>query len=77
MQANIAYVNNTFCKNMWQSLIQEQRFEGIFISKKKNGDFFYDKKVITVIKDKDQNPIYYLAMCFDVTKVKKALKTKA
>lgn len=65
-----------FYSNMWQSLMKYHKFEGIFISKKKNGELFYDKKVITTIKDEDGNPLYYLAMCFDVTKVKDALSKK-
>lgn len=66
--------NEKFYENMWQSLISKHKFEGIFISRKKNGNFFYDKKVITVVKDQDSNPLYYLAMCFDVTKIKEAFK---
>jgi len=64
--------NDRFYKNMWHSLLHEQKFESIFISKKKNGDLFYDKKVITIVKDNELKPLYYLAMCFDVTKVKNA-----
>lgn len=68
--------NDKFYENMWISLISEHKFEGIFISKKKNGELFYDKKVIRVVKDHNSNPLYYLAMCFDVTKVREALQKK-
>lgn len=68
--------NNSFYEKMWQGLLNEQKFEGIFISKKKNGSLFYDKKIITLIKDKDSKPIYYMAICHDVTNLKKALEGK-
>lgn len=65
-----------FYQKMWLGLLNHQRFEGIFVSKKKDGSFFYDKKIITLVKDKDSNPMYYMAVCYDVTKLKNALGSK-
>jgi PAS domain S-box-containing protein len=66
----------SFYEKMWKGLLADGKFEGIFVSKKKNGSLFYDKKIITLIKDKDSNPKYYMAVCHDVTNIKKALAAK-
>lgn len=68
--------SSSFYEKMWQGLLNEGKFEGIFISKKKNGSLFYDKKIITLVKDKDGAPKYYMAICHDVTNLKKALVDK-
>ncbi|MGM0623870.1 MAG: sensor domain-containing diguanylate cyclase [Campylobacterota bacterium] len=68
-----------FYENMWHQLIQTGKFEGLFISKKKDNTLFYDKKKITVIKDEFGNPKFYLAVSYDVTKdieSEKTLRTK-
>lgn len=65
-----------FYEKMWLGLLNDQKFEGIFVSKKKNGSLFYDKKIITLVKDKDGIAKYYMAICHDITNLKKALATK-
>jgi len=68
--------STSFYEKMWNGLLKDEKFEGIFISKKKNGSLFYDKKVIRLVKDKDGVPKYYMAVCHDVTNIKKALAFK-
>lgn len=72
--------NKKFYEKMWEKLISTGKFEGLFISKKKDGTLFYDKKKITVIKDESGNPKFYLAVSYNVTKdieQEQTLKTKA
>ena len=68
--------SSAFYEKMWDGLLNNESFEGIFVSKKKDGSLFYDKKIITLIKDKDGAPRYYMAICHDVTNLKKALASK-
>lgn len=102
LEANIIYVNETFCKNiqysvdeligknarvlksgkqsdkyyqnMWEKLITEERFEGVFISSRKDGTLFYDKKTIRLIKDENGTPRYYVGVSHDITKLTLALQ---
>ncbi|MGM0533657.1 MAG: sensor domain-containing diguanylate cyclase [Campylobacterota bacterium] len=72
--------DESFYEKMWQSLIEKGQFEGLFISKKKDGSLFYDRKKITVIKDDRGNPKFYMAVSYDVTdeiETEKNLKQKA
>lgn len=69
-----------FYENMWEKLIATGGYEGLFISRKKDGTLFYDKKKITVIKDENGNPKFYLAVSYNVTKdieIKQNLQHKA
>ncbi len=56
-----------FYERMWQELVRHGKFEDVFISQRKDGSLFYDKKKITTIKDKQGNPKYYLAVSYDIT----------
>ncbi len=72
--------DESFYEKMWQSLIGKGHFEGLFVSKKKDGSLFYDRKKITVIKDDRGNPKFYMAVSYDVTdeiETEKNLKQKA
>lgn len=48
----------------------------IYLLAKKDGSLFYDKKIITLVKDKDGTPKYYMAICHDITNLKNALAAK-
>lgn len=68
-----------FYKNMWNSILSKGSFSDTFISKKKDGTLFYDKKQISTIKDEQANPIYYVSYSIDITKQienEKELKTQ-
>ena len=61
---------------MLQSLKNTGKFDGIFISSRKDGTFFYDKKTITLVKDEDGEAKYYVGVSHDITKLKQALSNK-
>jgi PAS domain S-box-containing protein len=65
-----------FYRKMWEKLTNTQRFEGVFISKRKDGSLFFDNKKITLIKDKEGIGRYYLAVSHDITSLANVLKQK-
>jgi PAS domain S-box-containing protein len=65
-----------FYKKMWEKLTSTQRFEGVFISKRKDGTLFFDNKKITLVKDKEGIGRYYLAISHDITSIANVLKQK-
>ncbi len=68
--------NQEFYEKMWFELVHHESFEGIFISKKKNGSLFYNKQSIRLVKDIDGMPKYYMSISHDITNLKNALATK-
>lgn len=56
-----------FYKKMWHQLFTKGEFSDIFISSKKNGTLFYDKKEIKTIYDKQGNPLYYVSISQDIS----------
>lgn len=62
-----------YYEKMWQSLKNTGKFDGIFISSRKDGTFFYDKKTITLVKDEEGEAKYYVGVSHDITKLKEAL----
>ncbi|MFT7859990.1 MAG: sensor domain-containing diguanylate cyclase [Sulfurimonas sp.] len=57
-----------FYKKMWKSILTTGKFSDIFISRKKDGTLFYDKKDIRTILDDEGNPLYYVSISQDITK---------
>lgn len=60
--------DDEFYKLMWNSILSTGKFSDIFISKKKDGTLFYDKKEISTIKDDEGNPTYYVSISKDISK---------
>ena len=59
--------DSSFYKSMWQTLIKEGEFEGIFVNKKKDGTIYYDKKKIKTISDENGKRAYYFSVSYDIT----------
>ncbi|WP_428739542.1 sensor domain-containing diguanylate cyclase [Sulfurimonas sp.] len=59
--------NKKFYQRMWHSILKKGKFSDIFISRKKDGTLFYDKKDISTIMDDDGNPLYYVSISQDIT----------
>ena len=57
-----------FYRKMWQSILSKGKFSDTFVSRKKDGTLFYDKKDISTITDDDGNPLYYVSISRDITK---------
>ena len=66
--------SDKYYKNMWEKLSSEGSFEGVFISSRKDGTLFYDKKTIQLIKDEDGKPQYYVGVRHDITQLTLALQ---
>jgi PAS domain S-box-containing protein len=58
--------NETY-KSLWDSIRKKTPWEGIFINKKKNGEFFTEESKINPIIDEDGNIVYYVAVKTDIT----------
>lgn len=66
--------SDKYYKNMWEKLSSEGSFEGVFISSRKDGTLFYDKKTIQLIKDENGKPQYYVGVSHDITQLTLALQ---
>lgn len=56
-----------FYKRMWKQLLHQGSFNDVFISKKKDGTLFYDKKEIRTIYNDNGDPLYYVSISQDIT----------
>jgi len=57
----------SFYQKMWDELLEYGTFCGVFISKKKDGSLFSDKKEIRTLRDEAGNPLYYVSSSQDIT----------
>jgi PAS domain S-box-containing protein len=56
-----------FYSGLWQTILAGQAFRGVTINKKKNGEFYYEEKTITPIKDNTGQIIYFVSVGRDIT----------
>ncbi|MGZ3862937.1 MAG: PAS domain-containing sensor histidine kinase [Bacteroidia bacterium] len=61
------YHNNTFYRNLWQTLKKGLPKTTVFLNKKKNGEIFYDLKTITPIFNEKGKITHYLSTSKDVS----------
>jgi PAS domain S-box-containing protein len=54
-------------KQLWTKIKAGETWRGTFINKNKNGDLFYEKSIITPIKDSKGNITHYIANKEDIT----------
>jgi PAS domain S-box-containing protein len=59
-------------KHLWQTITSGKPWQGEFINRKKNGDLFYEKAVISPIMNKAGKIVSYLGIKEDITELKKA-----
>ncbi|NOZ45784.1 MAG: PAS domain S-box protein [Chlorobi bacterium] len=57
-------------KELWETIISGKTWEGEFINKRKNGEEFWDKSIITPIKNEKGTIINYAAIKEDITELK-------
>jgi len=57
----------SFYASLWNTILEGKSFRGITINKKKNGDFYYEEKTITPIKDSEGKVIYFVSVGRDIT----------
>ena len=60
-----------FYKEMWDTILSGENWEGTLINKKKDGSFYHEKMVITSIKNAMNEIINFVAIKKDITKEKK------
>ncbi|KUJ72377.1 diguanylate cyclase [Thiomicrospira sp. WB1] len=59
----------SFYRDMWEALLKNQSFKGIFLNRHKDGHAFFEQKTITPIVDEYNHPMYFLAISKDSSEV--------
>ncbi|MBF0330882.1 MAG: PAS domain S-box protein [Candidatus Omnitrophica bacterium] len=59
-------------KNLWATITRGDEWSGEFQNKKKSGEFFWEKALISPIRDTTGKITHYLAVKEDITELKKA-----
>ncbi len=62
--------DDSFYKNLWETVLYGQTFRSIFINRKKNGELFYIDNSITPLKDSRNNITHFVASGKDITQQK-------
>ena len=63
--------DNHFYQKMWQSLEQNNSWQGEIWNKRKNGEIYPEFLAISVVRDQDKKPLQYISLFSDITKHKK------
>jgi len=59
--------NKSFYNDLWKTIRKGEKWQGIFINKRKNGKLFYQKSEIFPVKDKHGIILNYVAIQRDIT----------
>ncbi|HLG24361.1 MAG TPA: PAS domain S-box protein [Candidatus Nanoarchaeia archaeon] len=62
--------DEVFYKKMWEVILSGNNFSGQFANKKKNGEFYYEDKIIFPIKDQNGNIVNFVSSGKDATERK-------
>jgi two-component system CheB/CheR fusion protein len=65
-----SYTSEEAYKNLWKNLLKGEKWEGEFCNKTKNGKTYWEKAVITPIKDEFGNNVGYFKVSEDITEKK-------
>lgn len=57
-------------RQLWESLSLSKKWQGEFCNRKKNGELFYEKAIISAITDQNEKIIYYVGIKEDITQKK-------
>jgi diguanylate cyclase (GGDEF)-like protein/PAS domain S-box-containing protein len=57
-----------YYKNLWNTINKGKVFRGILKNKKKNGNYYYEEKIITPIKDNSGEITHFISTGRDITK---------
>ena len=63
--------NDSFYKNLWETITAGNTYNGILTNKTKDGKLFTEQKTISQLKDKDGNINFYVSVGNDITEVLK------
>ena len=64
--------DQAFYQKLWDTILAGQVFRGEMVNRKKNGELFYEEKIITPIRDEQGNITYFVATGRDITARKQA-----
>ena len=56
-----------FYQKMWATILAGETFRGLIINKKKNGEIYYEEKIISPLKDADGNVTHFVSNGRDIT----------
>jgi PAS domain S-box-containing protein len=60
-----------FYKVLWETILSGREWKGEFINKKKNGELYWEKTVISPIHNKNGDITHFVAITEDITEIKK------
>lgn len=61
--------SQSFYKELWSTILQGQSFHGTFINKRKNGEFYYEQKTITPMKNEEGDTEFFVGIGQDITQL--------
>lgn len=61
------YHDDQYYKKMWDTILAGEEFQTITINRKKNGDIYYEEKIITPIKNSEGTITHFLSNSQDIT----------
>ncbi len=67
---NARVQDKNFYKNLWETILSGKTWRGVFVNKKKNGEIFYEKAIITPIIQDDEIK-GFIAIKEDITEERK------
>ena len=75
---NSGMQDNSFYKDLWDTINSGREWKGVFCNKKKNGGIFWEKTSISSIKDQNNKIIHFIGLKEDITlqKEKEELEKK-
>jgi len=63
-----------FYKNLWDNILAGKTWEGELVNKRKNGEFYWEKAVISPVTDSEGKITHFVAVKEDITEKKKILE---
>ena len=64
-----------FYKNMWGTILSGNVFQSVLVNQKKNGEFYYEEKTITPVRDKEGKICHFISTGKDITR-RREIETK-
>jgi diguanylate cyclase (GGDEF)-like protein/PAS domain S-box-containing protein len=59
--------DNSFYRELWETILAGKSFQEIFINRKKNGDIYYEEKTITPLRDENGLILNFVATGKDIS----------
>lgn len=69
--------DQAFYQSIWQTVTKGEIFRGTLINRRKDGDLFYEEKVITPLKDEQGHVTHFVSTGRDITERVKADEARA